>query len=99
MQITGALRLQLDVQRCLNEQLEVHASLMLQASPNKGLLMLQQMFEEKVKTNKSAVEPENLAILFSNSPESLKDAQFLCAPDGSQNTFPIEDWLALRCGI
>ncbi|RWW82166.1 hypothetical protein BHE74_00009390 [Ensete ventricosum] len=43
MQITEALRLQLDVQRRLREQLEVRTSLMLQASPNKGLLSMLQL--------------------------------------------------------
>ncbi|XP_065016580.1 uncharacterized protein LOC135643488 [Musa acuminata AAA Group] len=42
MQITGALWLQLDVQRRLHEQLEVHASILLQATLNKGLLSMSQ---------------------------------------------------------
>ncbi|URE14130.1 G-type lectin S-receptor-like serine threonine-protein kinase [Musa troglodytarum] len=99
MQITEALRLQLDVQRRLHEQLErlpyccggmqITETLRLRLDAQR---CFQEQPELKIVAQNRMLQPENLAILFSNSPESLKDAQFLCAPDGLKNTFPIEDY-------
>ncbi|KAJ0965067.1 hypothetical protein J5N97_026205 [Dioscorea zingiberensis] len=62
MEITEALRLQLDVQRSLHEQLEIQRNLQmrLEAQGKK----LQQMFEQQLKTNINIIEPQNLDIPF-----------------------------------
>ncbi|URE14129.1 G-type lectin S-receptor-like serine threonine-protein kinase [Musa troglodytarum] len=90
MQITEALRLQLDVQMRLHEQLEIQKNLQLRIEAQSR--KLQQMFEEQVRTTKGPAELENLGDLFSWSPaESLEDAQLLCASDGRQSTdFPLQ---------
>ncbi|WOL19231.1 protein PHOSPHATE STARVATION RESPONSE 2-like [Canna indica] len=82
IQITEALRLQLDVQMRLHEQLEIQKSLQLRIEAQSK--RLQQMFEEQAKPNKSPVDAENLNILFSNN-SVIEDAQLLCLQDVSQN--------------
>ncbi|RWV88580.1 hypothetical protein BHE74_00009391 [Ensete ventricosum] len=88
MQITEALRLQLDVQMRLHEQLAKNLQLRIEAQSRK----LQQMFEEQVRTTKTPAELENLGDLFPGSPaESLEVAQLLCTPDGPHITdFPLQ---------
>ncbi|CAL9195116.1 unnamed protein product [Musa hybrid cultivar] len=90
MQISEALRLQLDVQMRLHEQLEIQKNLQLRIEAQSR--KLQQMFEEQVRTTKGPAELENLGDLFSGSPAaSLEDAQLWCAPDGPQSTdFPLQ---------
>lgn len=88
MQITEALRLQLDVQRHLHDQLETQRNLQLRIEEQGR--KLQQMFEQQMKANANLTRPQNLDNLFPDEqPVSLDDAQILNVEDGSQNTnFP-----------
>ncbi|KAJ0965077.1 hypothetical protein J5N97_026215 [Dioscorea zingiberensis] len=62
MEITEALRLQLDVQRSLHEQLEIQRNLQMRIEAQGK--KLQQMFEQQLKTNINIIEPQNLDIPF-----------------------------------
>ncbi|XP_039131273.1 myb family transcription factor PHL5-like isoform X1 [Dioscorea cayenensis subsp. rotundata] len=64
LEITEALRLQLDVQRSLHEQLEIQKNLQMRIEAQGK--KLQQMFEQQLKTNINLVEPLNFDILFSD---------------------------------
>ncbi|KAG1326784.1 myb family transcription factor PHL5 [Cocos nucifera] len=90
MQITEALQLQVDVQRCLHEQLEIQRDLQLRIEAQSR--KLKQMFEQQLKANANLTESQNLENLFPDEqPLSLDDddVQILNVEDGSQNTnFP-----------
>ncbi|KAJ0961275.1 hypothetical protein J5N97_000733 [Dioscorea zingiberensis] len=84
MEITEALRLQLDVQRSLHEQLEIQRNLQmrLEAQGKK----LQQMFEQQLKTNINIIEPQNLISCFQMSnPWFLKEICLLSNIEGLNN--------------
>ncbi|CAL5029458.1 unnamed protein product [Urochloa decumbens] len=57
MQITEALRVQLDVQRRLHEQLEIQRNLQLRIEAQGK--KLQKMFEEQLKASKTVMEPQD----------------------------------------
>ncbi|KAJ0965048.1 hypothetical protein J5N97_026186 [Dioscorea zingiberensis] len=72
MEITEALRLQLDVQRSLHEQLEIQRNLQMRIEAQGK--KLQQMFEQQLKTNINIIEPQNLISCFQMSnPWFLKE--------------------------
>ncbi|CAL9076801.1 myb family transcription factor RLI1 [Musa acuminata AAA Group] len=77
MQFTEALRLQLDVQVRLHEQLKIQKNLQLRIEAQSR--KLQQMLEEQAKSNTSLVQPENMDVSSAgDSPaESFDDAQLL----------------------
>ncbi|PKA62419.1 Protein PHR1-like 1 [Apostasia shenzhenica] len=62
MQITEALRIQLEVQRYLHEQLEVQRSLQIRIEAQGK--QLQKMFKEQMKSNKNLIEVQDLDELF-----------------------------------
>ncbi|KAK1313164.1 Protein PHR1-LIKE 1 [Acorus calamus] len=65
MQITEALRLQLDVQRCLHEQLEIQRNLQMRIEEQGK--QLQRMFEQQqLKANGSLFEAQHADVLFHN---------------------------------
>ncbi|KAJ8512725.1 hypothetical protein OPV22_003159 [Ensete ventricosum] len=76
-QLTEALRLQLDVQMRLHDQLEIQNNLQLRIEAQSR--KLQQMLEEQAKSNKSHMQPENMDVSFAGDcpAESFDDAQLL----------------------
>ncbi|XP_043693820.1 myb family transcription factor PHL5-like [Telopea speciosissima] len=84
MQITEALRVQLDVQRCLHEQLESQRNLQMRIEEQGRQLKM--MFEQQQKTNKSLFQTENLDDLFPEKSISLEDIQVSTVGEGSEST-------------
>ncbi|URD99937.1 Myb-like DNA-binding domain [Musa troglodytarum] len=85
MQFTEALKLQLDVQIRLHQQLEIQKKLQLSIEAQSK--KLQQILEEQAKSNKSHVQPENMDVSSAgDSPaESFDDAQLLHQDGGIPN--------------
>ncbi|XP_074584390.1 myb family transcription factor RLI1-like isoform X2 [Curcuma longa] len=86
IQLTEALRLQLDVQMRLHEQLEKELQMRIEAQSKK----LQKMIEEQGKPNDSADGSKDIDISFqTSSAESIEDEQLLHMQDLTQNNnFP-----------
>ncbi|KAJ4971803.1 hypothetical protein NE237_004902 [Protea cynaroides] len=84
MQITEALRMQLDVQRCLHEQLEVQRNLQMRIEEQGRQLKM--MFEQQQKTSKSLFLTENPDILFPENSTSLEDIQVSTVGEQSEST-------------
>nr|CAD1831332.1 unnamed protein product [Ananas comosus var. bracteatus] len=84
--ITEALRIQLDVQRQLHEQLEVQRELQLRIEAQGR--KLQQMFEQQMKTSRDIVENQNYDMLFPDDAQvTLDDAQIsVLGGGGSENS-------------
>ncbi|XP_006652976.1 uncharacterized protein LOC102702933 [Oryza brachyantha] len=61
MQITEALRVQLDVQRRLHEQLEIQRSLQLRIEEQGK--RLQKMFEDQLRASRGVMEPQELDVV------------------------------------
>ncbi|KAF0890983.1 hypothetical protein E2562_005092 [Oryza meyeriana var. granulata] len=72
MQITEALRVQLDVQRSLHEQLEIQRSLQLRIEEQGK--KLQKMFEDQLKASRSVMEPQELDVVAFNAGDGHDDA-------------------------
>ncbi|TVU16479.1 hypothetical protein EJB05_40047 [Eragrostis curvula] len=79
VQITEALRVQLDVQRRLHEQLEIQRNLQLKIEEQGK--RLQKMFEEQLKASKSVLEPreklQGAGAAFAGVSEEDDDVQLL----------------------
>ncbi|KAG6495089.1 hypothetical protein ZIOFF_042880 [Zingiber officinale] len=88
IQLTEALRLQLDVQMRLHEQLEIQKELQMRIEAQS--MKLQKMIEEQGKPNDSAVGAKDTDILFqTSSAESIEDEQLLHMEDLTQkDNFP-----------
>ncbi|XP_077209995.1 myb family transcription factor RLI1-like [Tasmannia lanceolata] len=88
IQITEALRIQVDVQIRLHEQLEIQRKLQVQIEEQGK--QLQKMFDQQQKAKSNLFETQNLDILFSEEqPVSLPDVQVQGAGEGFENThFP-----------
>ncbi|KAL5983336.1 hypothetical protein ACLOJK_017420 [Asimina triloba] len=86
IQITEALRLQLDVQRRLHEQLEVQRKLQVQIEEQGR--QLREMFDQQQKRNKNLLENQNFDFLFSDEqPVSFDDTQVSGDGDGFGCTY------------
>ncbi|XP_043690591.1 myb family transcription factor PHL5-like isoform X2 [Telopea speciosissima] len=84
-QITEALLLQLDVQRCLHEQLEIQRNLQVRIEEQGRQLKM--MFEEQQrKTNNSLFQTGNLDNLFPEKLNSLEDIQVSAVGEQSEST-------------
>uniref|UniRef100_A0A0D9WAU7 HTH myb-type domain-containing protein n=1 Tax=Leersia perrieri TaxID=77586 RepID=A0A0D9WAU7_9ORYZ len=71
MQITEALRVQLDVQRRLHEQLEIQRNLQLKIEEQGK--RLQKMFEDQMKASRSVMEPQELDVVAFAGDEAFDD--------------------------
>ncbi|KAI3867969.1 hypothetical protein MKX03_035185 [Papaver bracteatum] len=87
LQITEALRLQLDVQRRLHDQLETQRNLQLRIEEQGK--QLKKMFDEQQKKKKTLFDIQNLDILLTEEqePSTLEDVQVLCAGEGPNTLF------------
>ncbi|XP_043690592.1 myb family transcription factor PHL5-like [Telopea speciosissima] len=85
MQITEALRQQLDVQRHLHEQLEIQRNLQVRIEEQGRQLKM--MFEEQQKTNQSLFQTENLDNLFPEKLNSLEDIQASTVGEQSESSY------------
>ncbi|XP_058073454.1 protein PHOSPHATE STARVATION RESPONSE 2-like isoform X2 [Magnolia sinica] len=75
IQITEALRMQLDVQRRLHEQLEIQRNLQMQIE-EQGRQLQRMLSDQQQKTKKNLFETQNIDILFSDEqPVCLEDVQ------------------------
>ncbi|XP_010257443.1 PREDICTED: protein PHOSPHATE STARVATION RESPONSE 3-like [Nelumbo nucifera] len=84
MQITEALRLQLDVQKRLHEQLEIQRNLQMRIEEQGR--QLKKMFEQQQKANKNWFETQNLDIMFpDDQSNSHEDAQVSTVGEGSED--------------
>ncbi|MQL75286.1 hypothetical protein Taro_007640 [Colocasia esculenta] len=88
IQITEALRIQLEVQRRLHEQLEIQRNI--QKRIEEQGRQLQKMFEQQQIATKSLIENQGADVSLSDDePVSLGDVQTCGAAEGSENTrFP-----------
>ncbi|KAK4841564.1 hypothetical protein QYF36_006532 [Acer negundo] len=86
MQLVETLRLQLDVQKRLHEQLEVQRNLQLHIE-EQGRQLKQMLDQQQVNTNKSLVDPHNLDVLTQDSSpnHALKDA-FVFSVEGFKDS-------------
>ncbi|XP_010265860.1 PREDICTED: myb family transcription factor PHL5-like [Nelumbo nucifera] len=92
MQITEALRLQLEVQRRLHEQLEIQRNLQMRIEEQGR--QLKKMFEQQQKAKKNWLDTQNLDTLFSDDQSnSVEDVQVSSVGEGSEDTnFPSNDY-------
>ncbi|XP_077210052.1 uncharacterized protein LOC143845556 isoform X2 [Tasmannia lanceolata] len=90
MQITEALRLQIDVQMRLHEQLEIQRKLQVQIEEQGK--QLQKMFDQQQKAKSNLFETQKLDVLFpGEEPVCLEDVQIQGVNEGFENThFPIK---------
>ncbi|OVA06636.1 SANT/Myb domain [Macleaya cordata] len=90
MQITEALRLQLDVQRRLHEQLEIQRSLQLRIEEQGK--QLKKMFDEQQKKNKTMFDAENFEFMVDEEHQTstleVEDVQVFSVGEGSNTHFP-----------
>ncbi|RZC77417.1 hypothetical protein C5167_001557 [Papaver somniferum] len=87
LQITEALRLQLDVQRRLHEQLEIQRNLQLRIEEQGK--QLKKMFDEQQKKKKTLFDIQNLDIMLTEEEEAgtVEDVQVLCTGEGPNTLF------------
>ncbi|CAN6229947.1 unnamed protein product [Urochloa humidicola] len=90
MQITEALRVQLDVQRRLHEQLEIQRNLQLRIEAQGK--KLQKMFEEQLKASRTVMEPQEeiqvvhgVGVGEQDGEDAFDDVQLLSAASGGYN--------------
>ncbi|KAI3984308.1 hypothetical protein MKX01_011262 [Papaver californicum] len=87
LQITEALRLQLEVQRRLHEQLEIQRNLQLRIEEQGK--QLKRMFDEQQIKKKTLFDIQNLDIMLTEEqePSTCEDVQVFCTGEGPNTLF------------